>query len=52
MSDEALLAELRQKEQDLVLAAQVGKELLGENERVKKDLSTLKRELQSLEEVI
>lgn len=48
---EDLLAELRQKESDLLLAAQFGKDLLEEKESLQQDLSELRAELKCLEEV-
>lgn len=49
---EDLLAELNRKENDLILAAEFGKKLLDEKERLKQDLSALKADLACLEEVI
>lgn len=42
--EEALRAELRKKERDLLLAARYGKGLLEENERIKKDLENVRQE--------
>lgn len=42
--EEALRAELRKKERDLLLAARYGKGLLEENERIKKDLENARQE--------
>lgn len=41
---EALRAELRKKDRDLLLAARYGKGLLEENERIKKDLENARQE--------
>ena len=41
---EALRAELRKKEHDLLLAARYGKSLLEENERIKKELEDEREE--------
>ena len=48
---EALRAELRKKERDLLLAARYGKTLLEENEQLKKDLETARKEHASINEV-
>ena len=49
--EEALRAELRKKERDLLLAARYGKGLLEENERIKRDLENAKQELANAMEV-
>lgn len=48
---EKLLAELQEKEYNLVRAASYGNDLLKENEKLKKDLQVLQQELARLEEV-
>ena len=48
---EALRAELRRKEDDLLLAARYGKNLLEENEQLKKDRETNRQERANLSEV-
>ena len=48
---EALRAELRSKEDDLLLAARYGKNLLEENEQLKKDRETNRQERANLSEV-
>jgi hypothetical protein len=42
--EEALRADLRKKERDLLLAARYGKGLLEENERIKRDLENARQE--------
>ena len=48
---EALRAELRKKEHDLLLAARYGKSLLEENERIKQDLENMREEHDNAMEV-
>ena len=49
---EALRAELRKKEHDLLLAARYGKSLLEENEQLKRDLDHARHQHASVNEVI
>lgn len=46
-----LLDELKQKEKDLILAAELGKSLLEEKQRLEQDLSALREDFRCLEEV-
>ena len=48
---EDLLAELKRKESDLLLAAQLGKNLLEEKESLQQDVCDLRADLKCLEEV-
>ena len=48
---EALRAELRKKEHDLLLAARYGKSLLEENERIKQNLENMREEHDNAMEV-